>query len=332
VLDPSGPLHHVLRDDGVDVHPLGGRGGGAGAVLRLAGLLRSLRPDVMEAYGFRAALAARAARVLAARRVPLLVGVRGLHIAEAENPDDARTRLILGIERRLRRSVTGYDTNSQGARDFLVARGFPPQKFIVIPNGVEPLESGPRLSSGSDESFRVICVARFVPRKRQAILVDAIAALLASGLDVQCEFVGDGPTRAAVETAATRLPGAFSFAGRLAHDAVVERLRQADVFVLCSLWEGMPGSVLEAMSIGLPVVVTDVSGTREVVEDGVSGLLVSPADASSLAAAIERLAQEPGLARSLGEAGQARALDRYSFSRLVQDKEAYFTTVAQIRP
>ena len=100
-----------------------------------------------------------------------------------------------------------------------------------------------------------------------------------------------------------------------------ESLARSDVFVLPSLWEGLPGSVLEAMAAGLPVVGTDVNGTREVVVAGETGLLVPPDDVDALTDALERLFADASLRREMGRRGRERADGEYSIAALVERKE-----------
>ncbi len=327
----QGRIGPRLAQAGHEVHRLGGRGGYAGTIVRLARLLRARRPNVVEAYGFRAAMTARFAIALAAPRPRLLVGVRGLHIVESEDPRAKRTRAALLIERVFSRITAGYDCNSKGALDFLVSNGFPAHKLAVIPNGVEPVcsEQPPddRYAARGGE-MEVLCVARFVPRKQQDVLLRALAEL--SDLPLRCRFVGEGPTRGEMQALAARLglDEAVEFCGRRQRDEVVEMLGTTDVFVLCSLWEGLPGSVLEAMTAGVPVVATDVSGTRELIDDGRTGLLIPSGDHKSLSRALRRVVAGEELRRRLGIAGWHEATTNYSYARLVESKNAYFELVA----
>ena len=89
-------------------------------------------------------------------------------------------------------------------------------------------------------------------------------------------------------------------------------LAASDVFALPSRFEGLPMSVVEAMLTGLPVVATDVRGPREQVVDGETGFLVPPFEVPPLAQALRRLAADPALRARTGEAGRARALERYT--------------------
>jgi glycosyltransferase involved in cell wall biosynthesis len=94
-------------------------------------------------------------------------------------------------------------------------------------------------------------------------------------------------------------------------------LAASDIFVLPSRFEGLPMSVIEAMLTGLPVIAAAVRGPREQVVEGVTGLLVPPGDAAALGQALARLAADPALRTSMGEAGRARALERYDEAKVI---------------
>ena len=98
----------------------------------------------------------------------------------------------------------------------------------------------------------------------------------------------------------------------------------ADLFVLPSLWEGLPMALLEAMAAGLPVVATAVSGTRDVVVDGVTGILVPPGEESPLADAIQRMVTDRQAAEAMGLAGRQRIADEFSGSRLAERHAAMY--------
>ena len=124
-------------------------------------------------------------------------------------------------------------------------------------------------------------------------------------------LAGDGPLRGQLEALAGRL-GIAARVHFLGHcDDVRVPLGAADLLVLPSLWEGMPLALLEGMACRLPVVASDVSGSRELVVPGRPGLLVPPGDAEALAEALEELLTHPARARALGEAGRKRVEERF---------------------
>jgi glycosyltransferase involved in cell wall biosynthesis len=109
---------------------------------------------------------------------------------------------------------------------------------------------------------------------------------------------------------------------------VPELLRAADIFTLPSHREGMPRSIVEAMLSGLPVVATDIRGSREEVVDGKTGFLVPLGHVAALAQALAKLARDPALRRTLGEAGRIRALDLYDESKIV-DRQIALLEIAR---
>jgi glycosyltransferase involved in cell wall biosynthesis len=104
-------------------------------------------------------------------------------------------------------------------------------------------------------------------------------------------------------------------------------LNALDIFVLPSLSEGLPMSVLEAIACGLPVVATEVGGMPEVVVHGHTGLLVSSQDVEQLTAALVTLIQQPGLRRRLGRQGRARAVAHFSLQRMVHDYQLLYESL-----
>jgi glycosyltransferase involved in cell wall biosynthesis len=180
---------------------------------------------------------------------------------------------------------------------------------VVIRNGVELPSAGavePR--SGP---HRLVTVGRLQAPKDPITLLRALSEL---GRPAEAVIVGDGPDRPAVESEVRRL--GLQTAVRLTgeRDDVAELLAEADLFVLSTRSEGLPLSILEAMAAGLPVVASDVGGVPELVVDGETGFLVPPGDPHALAAAIERLLDDPDLRRRLGAAGRLRVSEHFDLA------------------
>ena len=149
--------------------------------------------------------------------------------------------------------------------------------------------------------------------KGAPLLLDAVARLAAARPGLRLTLVGDGPERPALEARAAELGlGArVAFTGYLTQDQVADTLARADALALPSFAEGVPVVLMEAMATGLPVVTTRIMGIPELVEDGVSGLLVPPGDLDALTAALDRLAGDPAGAAAMGRAGRAKVAADY---------------------
>jgi glycosyltransferase involved in cell wall biosynthesis len=192
-------------------------------------------------------------------------------------------------------------------------------KFAVVRLGVDPdgfPEVPPRRSAGA---FRLASVGQLQPAKGYHLLLDACAALVAAGHDVRLTLAGDGPSRRSLEahTAALGLAGRVAFPGAVNHDEVLALFAETDAFVLPSFAEGIPVVLMEAMASGLPCVASRITGIPELIVDGESGLLVTPAETGELADAIARLAGDDALRARLGCAGRARVRAAYDLDRNV---------------
>jgi glycosyltransferase involved in cell wall biosynthesis len=190
----------------------------------------------------------------------------------------------------------------------------------VIPCGVDlerlasvpsaPFDGGPPL---------LVCVARHKPVKNLGLLLEACAQLRERRVEFRAILIGDGPCRPAIEAAVERfeLGTCVSLEGALDHDAVLAWWRRASVAVLSSRREGLPVCLIEAAACGVPAVATQVGGTGELIEHGMTGLLTPPDDAPALAGALARLLTEPELAAAMGSAAQKRIERDFSLDRQV---------------
>jgi colanic acid/amylovoran biosynthesis glycosyltransferase len=167
--------------------------------------------------------------------------------------------------------------------------------------------------------LRVLCVGTLHEVKGQTHLVEACRLLAAAGVAASCRLIGDGPDHAALaaQIRAAGLEGGVALVGPRTAPEVADELRRADVLVAPSVptregrREGIPVVLMEAMSSGVPVVASAISGIPELVEDGACGLLVPPGDPAAIAAALRRLAEDPALRGRLGRAARARVLAEF---------------------
>jgi glycosyltransferase involved in cell wall biosynthesis len=170
--------------------------------------------------------------------------------------------------------------------------------------------------------------ARLVRAKGISTVLEVVREVLAAFPKTLFVFVGDGPDRAAFESQSTKLGIGASvvFTGTRADMPGV--YKSFDIFLLPSVNEGLPMSLLEAMAAGVPVIATAVGGIPEVVRGGQTGLLVKPADAGELSAAIVRLLSDSGLRTRLGLEGQQLVRRLYSAERMTQD---YFAVYREVK-
>jgi glycosyltransferase involved in cell wall biosynthesis len=197
-------------------------------------------------------------------------------------------------------------------------------KLDVIHCGIDPEVFRPAEADGREGGgpLRIVCIGTLHEVKGQRFLLDACRRLVARGLELRCDLVGDGPDRARLERQAREagLGERVRFLGSLTRDEVAARLREADVAVVPSVptrdgrREGIPVALMEAAASGKPVVASRLSGIPEAIEDGAEGLLVPPGDAEALAAALAALAADPALRRRLGTAGRERMLDHFDLA------------------
>jgi colanic acid/amylovoran biosynthesis glycosyltransferase len=184
-------------------------------------------------------------------------------------------------------------------------------KLEVSPLGVDPSVFLPR--HAHERPFTIACTGGLVFGKGQMGLLAAVAELRSRGHAVRLELVGDGPARGALEREAARLhiTADVTFHGFVAEDDVRAILARTSVFVLPSFAEGVPVSLMEAMSMEVPCVSTYVGGIPELIHSGQDGILISPGDTGLLVDAIEELIDNPLLRQRLAKAGRRKVTEAY---------------------
>lgn len=201
-------------------------------------------------------------------------------------------------------------------------------KISVIPNGVDTAFFKPSPEKDPD---LISWVGRFVPEKGLTYLLEAMQKVVKEHPSARLVMCGDGIARTECMhlTARLGLVDRVSFPGRLDRTELAELLARTTVFAFPSLSEGLPRSVLEAMASGVPVVASDIPGIGEVITDGNDGLLVSPRDSDSLAAAILRVLRDSDLVKQLGENARRTAVQRFSMSGSVRMQESLYRESAR---
>jgi sugar transferase (PEP-CTERM/EpsH1 system associated) len=291
---------------------------------RLHRVLRALKPDLVQTYNIGTLDLAPMVRLAGVRRL-----VHAEHGRDATDPQGNFLKY-----HRLRRwmapLVARYVVVSTELRDWLVDRvGVRQSKVVYIPNGVDLAKfdiehdrPAPRRRLGDfapPGTVLVGNVARLDRVKDHAALIAAFKIMRdrARHGNTRLIIVGDGPQREQLEKqiADLDLQETVRLLGH--RDDVAELLAECDLFVLSSIAEGMPVTLLEAIAVGLPVIATDVGGVASVVEDGVTGALVPPGDPHVLAETLGIFVVDEALRRRQGEAGRARVTTQFSLGSMV---------------
>lgn len=196
-------------------------------------------------------------------------------------------------------------------------------KIIVIHCGVDTNvfsdQTGVIASRNGKHPFTIVCVGTLHEVKGQAYLIEACANLRKKGLDFVCHFVGDGQDRPALMGLVEQegISANVRFHGQQTRERVAQLIREADVLVAPSVptsdgrREGIPVVLIEAMSSGVPVIASRLSGIPELVVHEQTGLLSTPRDAASITNALERYYRDPALRKQLGQAGRQKVAEEF---------------------
>jgi glycosyltransferase involved in cell wall biosynthesis len=331
-----------LRRGGHDVRVLRARGF-AGKVRELRALVRSRAPDIVHTQLFDADVAGRlAATATPARVLTSLVNTS----YEAVRRRDPRVRAYRLEAARLldawtaRHLTDHFHAVSATVKQSAVRHlGLAPERVSVVERGRDPArlgEPGPerrrraRATLGLNPDARVLLnVGRQEFQKGQHTLLEAFEVIAAACPDAVLVVAGRaGESSGDLEERRRRSAHRERIRILGARDDVPELLAAADVFVSSSLYEGLPGAVLEAFALGVPVVASDIPPHRDVVADGVSGVLVPGEDVPALAAAIRRVLDDSGLARAIAARGREEFATRFALDASVRRMIELYDRVA----
>jgi glycosyltransferase involved in cell wall biosynthesis len=285
-------------------------------------VLRARRVEVVHSHEFTMAIyGAAAARWLG---IPHIITMHGSQYVTSKR----RRRVALWCAFRASAHVVGVsaDTTAHLERSVHVSG-----LIQTVPNGV-PHRAGNRVATRqalgvSDDEILVLAVGNLIVRKGHAVLIRALAAA-GAGSPVRWRLViaGQGNERGPLEALAAEC-GVASRVHLLGQRADIPDLQAAaDVFVMPSLWEGLPLAMLEAMFAGSCIVASRTSGIPEAITDGADGILVQPGNVDALAAALAKVLPAADLRARLGAAARARAEADFSMDRMTAAYETLYRT------
>ncbi|WP_020589738.1 glycosyltransferase [Desulfobacter curvatus] len=320
VLQPGGAMESRVDSDRVDLLCVRQNCGNDPTVpFRLARLLRKRKIDVLHSHAWGTLLEGIFAAKLA--RVPAVIH------SEHSTTDRRRRRIIA------QRAGWGMLNQVVAVSDAVADRmtnivKYPRNKIHVIPNGVD-LKQFRRLSSPRQElreqfglssiEFLIGMVARFMPFKNHAGVLQALPKLHAAGIDAHLALAGSGPLREQLENLSESLgiTDKVHFLGNI--NETCRFLNSLDVFVSNSTsGEGLSLAVLEAMACEVPVLATAVAEHPNVLNNGRAGSLIPPENEDALVEALLHLAKKPEVLTALGQAGRRRVLDKYSYDGMMK--------------
>ena len=317
VCPPGAAISEHFRNSDVQVIevPCGGDAD-LGFVFRLRRVLLEHKPDLVHLHSRRGAdvLGALAAR---------LAGISCVLSRRVDNPE---SQVWAALKYRLHARVIAI---SQGIADVLASEGVPASKLRVVRSSLDPAPWQRAQSRAAfcaefgvpSQRLLIGVVAQLIERKGHQVLFDALRTMRFQN-SVQLVIFGQGPLHARLRAEAARLGIPVHFAGF--RKDLPRWLGALDLLVHPALMEGLGVSLLQASAAGVPIIASRAGGMPEAVADGVSGLLVTPGDATALRAALERLIADPDLRQRLGAQGRERVEREFSVEQMVDGNLAIY--------
>lgn len=258
---------------------------------------------------------------------PLVARIAGTRICitSQRNTLKGLPTLLLWLDRTITNSslVATMVCVSEGTRQFCINRqGIRPEKLITIHNSIDTYHFAPmsrdkvaiiKRELGIPNTAKIVLtVARLHPQKGHKFLLQAIPGVIRKHPQTYFLFVGEGELRNELEKEVYKegLHDVVRFLG--VRQDIPELLNAGDLFVLPSLWEGLPNAILEAMAVGIPVIATKVDGSPEVVQDGKTGILVEAGDPKALENAIVYLLDNDQLRQRMGCEARKWVIENFS--------------------
>lgn len=251
--------------------------------------------------------------------IPYIVRLGGGDVPGTQKRFDKVYKLIGPFLKVIWKQADYVVANSQGICER--AKAFSPNaQFVVIPNGIDPADFCNIQKTKPDDRFRVVTTARIIERKGIQHVIEAMPELikLTNG-KILYTIIGDGPYRPEIEQLAHQLGVSehIEITGMIERSRVLLELAKSDVFVLTSHWEGMPNVVLEAMAVGLSIVMTNCEGSKELVKDNGMILSLEAPIVPQLINAIQKL-MDPCIAKQCSQNSISLAIQTFTWANTTQ--------------
>jgi glycosyltransferase involved in cell wall biosynthesis len=291
--------------------------------VKLYKILKIGRYDVIHIYGLKANIIGRLIGRLAGCK-NIVAGLESIYPSNEEN------RLHFILDRLTLPFIKLYISVSKKGVNFLVKKGYPHHIFRVVYRGIDvkrlQVKKDNALLSEFESSGAIITsVARFEWPKDHKTLLLALNILKKKGLEFFCLLIGEGSLKKETLELCDELELKERVCFLGSRNDIPQIFSISDIFLLTSIFEGIPISIMEAMAARLPVVATDVGGISELVDDGKTGFLVPIGDSLAVANKIEKLLLDSSLRVMMGNAGLEKIQKEFSIDRLVNEMEEIYT-------
>ena len=333
VICPPGPLANEIkslkRQIDIDCIRMNSRSD-LKAIMRIRKATKSAKADIIHVHGTRAGVLARLAAIGLDKPIiytehlwtkqfrlasPIL---NGLHSIGYWFLDLFTTTTV---------AVSG------AVQDFLIANGVTrEEKIQVIYNGITATKLEADTFNRADEDFRIVTIGTLNHNKGIQYLIKALPKVVKEFPNIKLDIVGDGPYKKELvaEIKRSKLEKVVKFDGFV--EDIREHLTKFDVYIQPSLSESFGLAIVEAMSVGLPVIATNTGGIPEVVVEGKTGLLVEPANPEALSEAILKILRDPEKSKIMGETGRKLAADKFDIEKMVKKLERLYEETIQSPP
>lgn len=222
---------------------------------------------------------------------------------------------IIDLEKRLFKFGSEIIVTTRAIRDHIVREyAVAEEKVSIIPNSVDTELFSPK--PDEPKTNKVVFVGRLSAEKNLSNLV-----LACHELGLPLEMIGDGPAQQELKDLSVALGSEVIFQGALAHEELPEHLRASKIFALVSLYEGNPKALLEAMSCGMAVLGTNVKGIRDLIEDGVNGILCNT-DAESIRKGLARILTDRELSEKISKNARMDIVQNNSFEKVFSEEKS----------
>jgi glycosyltransferase involved in cell wall biosynthesis len=335
VLTHSGPLERLLRESGVDLHFVEKRRKlDPFAILRLQKILRDLKPDIVHTWLFAGNSYGRFAALRS--KVPVI-------LAGERCVDPWKRWHHHQIDAWLTKRTDGIVTNTHAIRDFYAKHGLDGQCFTVIPNAVSDVRAEPVVGDLKNELRQKLFEQLGIPPRKRVVgaigrlwkqkgyedIIWSSELLHAAFEDVWIVIFGDGPDREKLMHYRDRVHAnrSVKFVGH--RQDASELMLGFDLLWNASRYEGQSNTILEAMSKGIPVIASDIPGTRDLIVNHESGVLYPLKDVEALAKLSLPLLKDESLARRVGERAIERVKEHFSLHKMVLAHEQLYVQLYQ---